>query len=103
MRTHATPHLGFLVAPPSLPHCLTIVRFTGEDMLSQAVESPVEMVNHAGYRLIAQLANLGKGIALVEMQAEGLPLVLGQALDQFLPANPSEKALARTVVSGHRR
>ena len=80
-----------------------IAQFTGEDMLSQAVEAPVEMVDHAGYRLVPHLANLGKCIAFIKMQPEGLPLFGGQALDQFPPANSAEQPLARPVVSGYRR
>jgi len=101
MRTHTTPHLGFLVTPPSLPHCLTIAQFTSEETLSQSVETPVEMVDHAGNRLVPHLANLGEGIAFIKMQPERLPLFRGQALDQFPPANSTEQALARPVVSGH--
>jgi len=58
------------------------------------------MVDHTGYRLVPHLANLGKGIAFIKMQPEGLPLFGGQALDQFPPTNPPEQPLARPVVSG---
>src|SRR5260221_1037073 len=101
MRTHTTPPLGFLATPPSLPQCSTSARFTGEDLLSQAVEAPVEIVDHTRYRLVPHLANLGKGIAFIKMQPEGLPLFGCQALDQFPPTNPPEQPLARPVVSGH--
>src|SRR6266403_2777954 len=101
MRTHTTPHLGFLLMPPSLSHCLAIVQFTCEDMLSQAVEAPVEMVHHAGYRLVPYLANLGEGVAFIKMQPEGLPLFGGRALDQFPPSDSAEQAVARPVVAGH--
>src|SRR5580692_3335650 len=98
MRTHTTPHLGFLVTPPSLPHCLTITQFTDEDTLSQSVEAPVEMVVYAGQRLIPHLTNLDKGVAFIEMQPEDLPLIGAQALDQLPPASPAEQSLAGPVV-----
>src|SRR5579862_8844897 len=103
MRTHTTPHLVFLAMPPSLPHCLTILQFTRNNTLSQAVESPVEVVADADERLVPYVTNLFERIALIEMQAEGFPLVGGQAFDQFPPTDPAKEPLARPVVSGHRR
>src|SRR5258705_13856416 len=103
MRTHTTPPLGFQATPPSLPQCSTIARFTGEDLLSQAVEAPVKMVDHTGYRLVPHLANLGKSIAFIKMEPEGLPLFGGQALDQFPPTNPPEQPLAQPLVSDRHR
>lgn len=93
MRTHTAPHLGFLVTPPSLPHCLAIVQFTGEDMPSQAIEPAVEMMAHIDHRQISHFTDLLKRVPFKKMQAERLPLILAQRFNQFSPAGSAEQPL----------
>jgi hypothetical protein len=73
-------------------------QFAGEHLLAQFVQASIVMIANISQRLVQLCGDFGECVALVEMQAQSITLVLGESIQKPLHGRVSDHILKGTVV-----